>query len=107
LKTLTAGQIAELTGGRLVGPADLTVSGVGALSEAGPDQVSFLGNPRYRRQVLPSAAGVVLVPEDFDQSPPPARAWVVCADPSAAFSRVVAEFAPPRYVFRLESIPPQ
>ncbi len=95
LKTLTAPQIAELVGGRLVGTPDLIVSGVGALAEAGADQVSFLGNPRYRRQVLPSAAGIVLVPEDFEQPPPPGRAWVACADPSAAFARVVAEFAPP------------
>jgi len=95
VKTLTSQQIAELIGGQLIGPPDLTVNGVAALDAAGPDRVSFLGNPRYARQVLPSAAGVVLVPDSFEPEPPAGRAWVVCADPSAAFATVVAEFAPP------------
>lgn len=99
MKTLTSRQIAELAGGRLVGPADLAVHGVAALDAASPDRVSFLGNPRYARQVLPSAAGVVLVPDSFAPEPPAGRAWVVCADPSAAFATIVAEFAPPPIQF--------
>jgi UDP-3-O-[3-hydroxymyristoyl] glucosamine N-acyltransferase len=45
--------------------------------------------------VLPSRAGVVLVPAAFGEPPPEGRSWVVCADPSAAFTTVVAAFTPP------------
>jgi UDP-3-O-[3-hydroxymyristoyl] glucosamine N-acyltransferase len=95
----TSAWVAALTGGQLVGPADVPVAGVGSLDEAGPAAVSFLAQARYRERVLPSKAGVVLVPVDFTTAPPAGRAWVVCADPSAAFSAVVAAFAPPPVAF--------
>lgn len=91
----TSASVAALVGGRLVGPPDLVVTGVGSLDEATASDVSFLANPRYRDRVLPSRAGVVLVPEGFAELPPAGRAWIVCADPSQAFSAAVAAFAPP------------
>ena len=90
----TSAWVAELTGGRLRGPGDLCVAGVGSLDEAQATDVSFLGQARYRDRVLPSKAGVVLVPAGFATEPPPGRAWVECADPSNAFSALVAAFAP-------------
>jgi len=95
MKTFTSAELAEKLGGRLVGAPDVRVSGVAGLAEAGPEHVSFLGNPRYRAQVLPSKAGVVLAPPSFEEPPPEGRAWIVCENPSAAFTRIVAEFAPP------------
>jgi len=95
LKQFTAQQIADKTGGRLIGPPHLVVRGVAALSDAGEQDLSFLGNCKYQNQVMTSGAVVVLVPEKFDEPPPPARAWIVCGDPSDAFSVVTAEFAPP------------
>jgi UDP-3-O-[3-hydroxymyristoyl] glucosamine N-acyltransferase len=91
----TSAWVASLVGGELRGPADLPVTGVGSLDEAGATVVSFLGNPQYRDRVLPSRAGVVLVPPSFAEAPPAGRAWVVCADPSASFTTLVAAFAPP------------
>ena len=95
----TSGELAVALGGVLKGTADVAIAGVGALNEAGPNQVSFLGNEKYAPQVLPSKAGVVLVPEKFTVEPPAGRAWVVCKDPSAAFMQVVMLFAPPPPVF--------
>jgi len=91
----TSAWVATLVGGRLVGPPDLVVTGVASLDDATASDVSFLANPRYRDRVLPSKAGVVFVPGGFTETPPAGRAWVVCADPSQAFSAVVAAFAPP------------
>jgi len=93
--THTSQELAALTGGRLTGARDVDVTGVASLDEAGPTQASFLGNERYRSQVVQSRAGLVFVPEDFDEAPPPGRAWIVCKDPSAAFSQAVMLFAPP------------
>lgn len=95
----TSHELAELAGGVLKGPADITITGVGALNEAGPDRISFLGNDKYASQVLPSKAGVVLVPEKFKDEPPAGRAFIVCRDPSAAFMKAVMLFAPPPPVF--------
>ncbi|MDX9982023.1 MAG: LpxD N-terminal domain-containing protein, partial [Lentisphaeria bacterium] len=92
----TSARIAEIVGGELVGPGDLPVNGVAALALAGTDDVSFLGDDRYRPQVMPSAAGVVLIPaRGFDEPPPAGRAWVKCANPGAAFAGLVPRFVPP------------
>ena len=91
--------LADLVQGRLVGERELLITGVASLVEAGPTDVSFLGNEKYRSQVVPSEAGVVLVPDDFEPSPPAGRAWILCDDPSGAFSRVVDLFAPPPLSF--------
>ncbi len=93
-KTLTALQAAEMAGGELLGDPELLIDGVDALDAAGPGKVSFLGNSKYRQQVLPSRASVVLVPTDFKEPPPENRAWIVCDNPSQSFSRLVEYFAP-------------
>ena len=95
----TTRELAVMVGGRLDGPADLVLTGIGSLEEAGPNDISFLGNEKYRPQVLTSQAGAVLVPEDFDSPPPPGRAWILCEDPSAAFTLAVDLFAPPPATF--------
>ncbi len=95
MKQLRAEEIAELAGGTLDGTAAVAVDGVRSLKDAGPGDVSFLGNEKYAPQVTDSRAAVVLVPQDFPGTPPEGRAWVRCDDPSAAFSRVVDVFAPP------------
>jgi len=91
----TSRELAELIGGRLVGAQEVTITGVASLTEATPTDASFFGNARYRDQVLPSQAAVVLVPEQFDAPVPDGRAWVVCPDPSDAFSKLIRLFAPP------------
>ncbi len=94
MPTATSQEIADLVSGRLLGPGDKQISGVAALDEATDTDLSFLGNARYRDQVLPSRAAVVILPEDFAEEPPKGRAWILCPDPSAAFSKVVDHFAP-------------
>ena len=92
----TSAQLAARVGGELVGPGDVVVEGVAGLSLAGPGDVSFLGDPRYRPQVLPSAAGVVLIPrEGFAEPPPAGRAWIKCDDPAQAFAALVPLFVAP------------
>ncbi len=94
MDALSAADIAEAVGGVLVGSRDLELSGVAALDDAGPGDVSFLANPKYRSQVLLSAAGLVLVPHDFDEAVPQGRAWLKCDKPSVAFSQVALTFLP-------------
>mgnify|MGYP000064119707 CR=1 FL=1 len=95
MPTLTARDIAEEIGGRLVGAEDLIVSRVSGLDEAEEGAVSFVAYEKYRPKVFSSHATVVLVPPDFEEAPPEGRAWIVCEDPSGAFTKVIELFAPP------------
>ena len=95
-KTLTAGQLEQMAGGRLVGIADVSVTGVASLSNAGTDKVSFLANMKYKEQVAGTKAGAVFVPENYDGGEPIAgQAFIFCKDPSGAFQKAVEFFAPP------------
>ncbi len=95
LITKSAAEIAEMVGGRLVGNCERSLQGVSSLSEATETDVSFLGNDKYRDQVMTSRAGVVLIPASYTEEPPAGRAWIVCADPSNAFTTIVMAFTPP------------
>ena len=55
------GELAERVGGRVVGDSDAVIDGVATLEQAGPDQLSFLSNPRYRDAARRTRAGAILV----------------------------------------------
>lgn len=57
----TLAQIAEHIGGQVVGNPDYVVRAVGTLSEAGPEQLSFLANTKYKKYLKTSQAGAVIV----------------------------------------------
>jgi UDP-3-O-[3-hydroxymyristoyl] glucosamine N-acyltransferase len=88
----TAAELAELTGGRIVGDPSRKVAGVCDLKNAQPHHLSFLGNSRYLAAARESRAGVVLVaetdPEDF------LFTQIRVVSPSAAFAKAAALFAP-------------
>ena len=96
---ITAGALAQQTGGRLEGPAELELTGVAALREAAGQDISFLGNDRYRAQVAGTRAGLVLLPETFSGAPAAGQAWLRVKDPSTVFMDVVMRFAPLPPVF--------
>ncbi|MNQ39165.1 UDP-3-O-acylglucosamine N-acyltransferase [compost metagenome] len=57
----TLGQLAERLGATLRGAAGKAISGLATLQEAGPDQLSFLANPQYRKFLSDCRAGAVLL----------------------------------------------
>ena len=56
----SAASLAERFGLSLRGNADAAVEGVATLAQAGPRQLGFLANPRYRPQLAQTRAGVVV-----------------------------------------------
>ena len=60
-QTYTLGDLAERLGATLRGSAEKTVSGLATLQEAGPDQLTFLANPQYRKFLPDTLAGAVLL----------------------------------------------
>jgi UDP-3-O-[3-hydroxymyristoyl] glucosamine N-acyltransferase len=92
-RSLQAGEIAALTGGRLVGAADATVSRVAPLERAGPGDLSFLASARYLPYFQRSRAAVVLVkPEYADAAGPATR--VVVANPHGALLKLLPVLYP-------------
>ena len=88
--TATLAELAELAGGRIVGDGGRPVHGVATLTAAGPEDLSFLGNRRYRAQLRDTRAAAVLLTED-DVPECPVDAIVV-PDSYVAYARVAARF---------------
>ena len=97
----TVQEIAEAIGGKLSGGAEIrgdattAIRGLAPIDTAGPDQITHLSGPAYRRFLPATRAAAVLLRES-DASACPATA-VVVANPYLAFAHVSHLFAaPPR-----------
>ncbi|HXF95760.1 MAG TPA: UDP-3-O-(3-hydroxymyristoyl)glucosamine N-acyltransferase [Gemmatimonadales bacterium] len=93
-RSLTAGDVAALTRGRLLGPADTPVTGVAPLDRAGPGDLSLLAATRYLPYFQRTRASVVLVAPEFESAAGPAPARVVVAEPTAALLTVLPVLFP-------------
>ena len=90
--TLTLGEIVARLGGEAVGDAATRLSGVATLDSAGPSQIAFLANPKYRARLATTRAGaVILGPGDRDAAAIPR---IVSENPYAYYARTVALFHP-------------
>lgn len=58
-------ELAKLVDGELSTDTDCVIRGVASLDTAGAEEVSFLSNSRYIKQVPTSKAGAVIVPMDY------------------------------------------
>ena len=91
--TLALGELARRVEAEIHGDPHCLVSRVAPLTSAGPGDISFLSNPRYRRYLATTRASVVIVgPEDLPDCPVNA---LVTSNPYLAFARVVAFLNPP------------
>ena len=72
------------------GCCPVPVTGIAALTEAAPGDLSFLGNARYKGEVPASQASVILVPPDYEGAPRPDQEFLVVPNPSAALALICA-----------------
>ncbi|MBI6575798.1 MULTISPECIES: UDP-3-O-(3-hydroxymyristoyl)glucosamine N-acyltransferase [Pseudomonas syringae group] len=90
--TIKLGQLAEFLGATLRGDKDKDINGLATLQEAGPDQISFLANPQYRKFLTDTqAAAVLLKPADADSF---AGNALLVPDPYLAYARISHLFDP-------------
>ncbi len=89
---LTLGQIAAAGDIELRGDTAVSVVGVATLQNAGPQQISFLTNVRYRK-FLPQtrAAAVILSREDAKACSVPV---LIAENPQLAYAQIAALFVP-------------
>ena len=82
----TLAELADRCGGSLRGDGNTLICGVATIQHAGPDAITFLSNPHYRRYLSETcAAAVILAPADADACPVPA---LVSANPYLLYARV-------------------
>jgi UDP-3-O-[3-hydroxymyristoyl] glucosamine N-acyltransferase len=68
---ITLGRLAEALDATLEGDPARVVTGVAPLDSAGPDDVAFVTDPRYREAARRSRAGAFLAPPDLADLPAP------------------------------------
>ena len=91
-RAYTLAEIVGRLGGELVGNPDIAVSQVATLESAGPADVAFLAQARYRTQLRATrAAAVILPPSERDAT---AKARILCEDPYLYFAQVSALLNP-------------
>lgn len=89
---LSAADLADRFGLEMRGDGDVQVDGVATLANAGPSQLAFLANPRYREQLAATRAGVVVLGAADAEAR--SGSLLVARDPYAAFARIAALFEP-------------
>ncbi|MFA6002850.1 MAG: UDP-3-O-(3-hydroxymyristoyl)glucosamine N-acyltransferase [Elusimicrobiota bacterium] len=85
----TVAEIAQLVGGQAEGDTGRQISGIAGLSEAGPQDISFLGNLKYLAAAAATNAGCVLMPASARNATCAAKSRIYVEDPQYAFSRIL------------------
>jgi UDP-3-O-[3-hydroxymyristoyl] glucosamine N-acyltransferase len=89
------GELAARLGAELRGDADVEVTGVKGIEEAGPAEITFVANPRYAGLARTTKAAAVVVEPEF---PEIATATLRIKNPYHAFSLALGMFyQPPAY----------
>ncbi len=99
--SITLQKLAELVGGELfAGSPETVITGLNSIVDAGPGDITFLGNTRYLSALKTTRAAAALVSADFDSSDAPAGlALIGVSNPTFAFSSVIRLFGPPSLDF--------
>jgi UDP-3-O-[3-hydroxymyristoyl] glucosamine N-acyltransferase len=91
---LTLAQLAAIAGGQVHGDPQVLIHRVATLQDAGPGDITFLANQRYRSQLTATrASAVILAEQDAEVCP---THCLVCPNPYLAHARVAEVLHPAR-----------
>lgn len=89
------GELASRLGAELHGDANIEITGVKGIEEAGPSEITFVANPRYAGLARKTQAAAVLVDPGFQEI---SAATLRIKNPYLAFARALSFFyQPPAY----------
>ncbi len=87
-------EIAKTLQVELRGDGDVEITGAAGIEEAGPDQLTFLSNPKYAPKIKTTRAGAIVVAAGGAQLPIPS---LVSPNPYLTFAKAIELFyQPPR-----------
>lgn len=82
-------KLAEMLGGELAGDADVEISGVAGILDAGEGHITFLADAKHAKDLERTTASAVIVPQD---APRPGLPQVRLKNPRLAFARALDIF---------------
>lgn len=85
--------IVDSLGGTLHGDPDVLIQALAPLGDAGPGELTFLSNPKYRQQLAASRAACVIVGEAIEEAARARGACIVTPDPYLYFARLTQLWA--------------
>ena len=88
----TVDELAAAVGGKVAGNGAAVIRGVNGIKEAGPDDVTFVANPKYWAALKATRAGAVVVAPETEAA---GLTLIKTPNPYAAFASVIVMFAPP------------
>src|SRR6185312_135153 len=95
----TLAVLAQELGCELEGDANLRISGIAPLDEAGPEDLSYLTDPRQAAKAFSTRAAALLVgkklPVPAREASLPPLAWLRADNPEVAVAAAVARLRPP------------
>ena len=95
MKLMKLGELASRLGAELRGDANVEITGVKGIEEAGPTEITFVANPRYASLARTTRAAAIIVEPTFQEI---AAATLRIQNPYLAFSRALGLFyTPPAY----------
>ena len=89
---LSVQELARRIGAELRGGGAGDISGIAPLETAGPSQIAFYANPRYRKELQATRAGAVIVSDADAAQVPASAARLVSPQPYVAFAKASALF---------------
>jgi UDP-3-O-[3-hydroxymyristoyl] glucosamine N-acyltransferase len=88
----TLGELAVRFGCELAGDPQVEIDSVGTLQNAGPRSITFLANPKYRRQLATTRAAAVVLDARAAEACPVAA--LISTNPYATYARIAAVLHP-------------
>lgn len=87
----SAGQIAEMLGGEVIGNPDQKVNALSKIEEGKTESLSFLANPKYTEFIYTTRASVVIVSNEFkpEKNLPETLTQIRVEDPYACFAKLL------------------
>ena len=85
---VTVAEIVARLEGQCVGDATVVIDRIATLEAAGPSQIAFLANPRYRAQLASTRAGCVIVAPDLAEEAAARGSAIVTSDPYLYYARL-------------------
>ncbi len=92
MPALTLGELAAQIDAKLRGDPKRIVRGIGTLLNASPEEISFLANKAYRRQLRDTRSAAVIVSPKLSSECPAAA--LIIDDPYLGYARAAALFVP-------------
>ncbi|MCP4229031.1 MAG: UDP-3-O-(3-hydroxymyristoyl)glucosamine N-acyltransferase [bacterium] len=101
-------ELADLLNAGLDGDGEVVVRGVNGINEAGPDDLTFVHNPKYAGAIATTRAAAIILDEETDSAGKPA---LRTDQPYLAFATALKVFAPdqnlPKTVSEQASVSPE